>query len=391
MYLLLLSLIYLAFVSLGLPDSLLGSAWPTIYPAMEVSISSLGLITMTISGCTILSSLFSERLVNRFGTRAVVVTSVLLTALALLGFSTVSAYWMFFLWAIPYGLGAGAIDAALNNYVALHYSARHMSWLHCFWGVGTVVSPAIMSYALRTDSWPLGYRLVGVLQLVIGLILLLTLRVWNIHGTDAVARTEKKKSPLGVRGAMRIAGVAPMLAGFFCYCAAEGTVMHWASSYFVEVRAFSEDTAAALGGLFYLGMTLGRFLSGFLTVRLGDRKMIRLGTILALSGIAVLFIPTDRAWLSALAFVVIGTGCGPIYPSLIHATPHDFGEENSQAIIGIQMAFAYVGSTFMPPVFGLLGQYVSMQLLPLYLALFLCLMMLLLALSRNKIRKKSGV
>ena len=376
MYLLLLSLIYLAFISLGLPDSLLGSAWPTIYPAMAVDISSMGLVTMIISGSTILSSLLSERMVNRFGTRAVVVASVLLTALALFGFSTVSAFWMFLLWAIPYGLGAGAIDAALNNYVALHYTSRHMSWLHCFWGVGTIISPSVMSYALSTGSWALGYRIVAVLQLMIGLILLLTLPVWKIH--QKTATEEKLSEPLGIRGALKIPGVGSMLLGFFCYCAAESTVMQWASSYLVQVRCISAETAAAQGGLFYLGMTAGRFLSGFITGRLGDRKMIRLGTSVALLGVLLLVLPIDRDSLRFAGFIIIGLGCAPIYPSIIHATPESFGQKNSQAIIGIQMASAYVGSTFMPPLFGLIAQYISMKLLALYLALFFIAMSALL-------------
>ncbi len=382
MYLLLLSLIYLAFISLGLPDSLLGSAWPTIYPAMDVDISSMGLITMTISGATICSSLFSERLVNRFGTRIVVVSSVLLTAIALFGFSTVTAFWMFLLWAIPYGLGAGAIDAALNNYVALHYNARHMSWLHCFWGVGTIISPSIMSYALSTGSWALGYKVVAALQLLIALILILSLPVWNIHKKSTAADVQAK--PLGIGGAIQIPGVLPMLLGFFCYCAAENTVMQWACSYLVQVRHISAETAAALGGLFYLGMTIGRLISGFLTNRFGDRKMIRYGACIALLGVVLLVLPVDLDLLRFAGFIIIGLGCAPIYPSIIHATPASFGADNSQAIIGIQMAFAYVGATFMPPLFGLLAQYISMKLLPLYLAVFLCSMLALLQRSYRR-------
>lgn len=382
MYSLLLCLIYLAFISLGLPDSLLGSAWPTIYPALGVSLSSMGLITMIISGSTVCSSLLSERLVNRFGTRTVVIVSVFMTALALLGFSTVSQYWMFLLWAIPYGLGAGAVDAALNNYVALHYNARHMSWLHCFWGVGTIISPSIMSYALTCHSWHLGYRIVAVLQLGISLILLLTLSAWNIHRSPSAA--EQKAQTLGIRGTVKIPGVLPLLLGFFCYCAAESTVMQWASSYLVQVRHISEETAAALGGLFFFGMTAGRFISGFLTNRWGDRKMIYLGALVALGGAVLLVLPFDQDILHFAGLVLLGLGCAPVYPSIIHSTPISFGEEKSQAIIGIQMAFAYVGSTFMPPVFGLLAQYISMKLMPFYLAFFLCSMVVLLRLSYQK-------
>lgn len=374
MYLLLLSLIYLAFISLGLPDSLLGSAWPTVYPAIGVSLSSMGLITMVISGSTICSSLLSERMVNRFGTRAVVICSVALTALALFGFSTVTKFWMFLLWAIPYGLGAGGVDAALNNYVALHYNARHMSWLHCFWGVGTIISPAIMSYALRTASWHMGYRIVAVLQLVIAVILLVTARAWELYPDRPTAGGEKT-APVGIRGALSIRGVAPMLLGFFCYCAAESTVMQWISSYMVQVHLTPEQTAAALASLFFLGMTVGRFLSGFIATAVGDRRMIPLGTAVALLGVALLAFGSETVRLTGL--VILGLGCAPIYPAIIHATPTTFGEKNSQAIIGIQMAFAYTGSTFMPPLFGLIAQYVSMKLMPLYLCFFLAAMVIL--------------
>lgn len=374
MYLLLLSLIYLAFISLGLPDSLLGSAWPTVYPAIGVSLSSMGLITMVISGSTICSSLLSERMVNRFGTRAVVICSVALTALALFGFSTVTEFWMFLLWAIPYGLGAGGVDAALNNYVALHYNARHMSWLHCFWGVGTIISPTIMAYALRTASWHMGYRIVAVLQLVIALILLVTARAWELY-PDRPAADGEKAAPVGIRGALSIRGVAPMLLGFFCYCAAESTVMQWISSYMVQVHMTSEQTAAALASLFFLGMTVGRFLSGFIATAVGDRRMIPLGAAVALLGVALLAFGSETVRLAGLA--ILGLGCAPIYPAIIHATPTTFGEKNSQAIIGIQMAFAYTGSTFMPPLFGLIAQYVSMKLMPIYLCFFLGAMVIL--------------
>ena len=369
MYLLLLSLIYLAFISLGLPDSLLGAAWPTIYPAMGVSMSAMGAVTMTVSVCTICSSLLSERLVRRFGTRNVTISSVFLTALALLGYASSTQYWHLLLWALPFGLGAGAFDAALNNYVALHYNARHMSWLHCFWGVGTIISPSLMSYALRHADWHRGYFLVAVLQIAIGIILLLTAPVWNIH--QKPTQQSRQEKPLGVHGALKIRGVLPMLLGFFFYCATESTVMYWASSYLVTVQHIPTETAAALGGLCYLGITAGRFVSGFLAPRLGDRNMIRLGTAVALLGVACLLLPVDSDLVWFGGFLLVGLGCAPIYPSIIHSTPTAFGPENSQAIIGIQMAFAYTGSTLMPPLFGLLAEHISMRLLP--PVLLLCL------------------
>ncbi len=372
MYTVLLLLIYLAFVSLGLPDSLLGSAWPSMHLELQVPLSYMGMVSMIISGGTISSSLMSERLTRRFGTSAVTVVSVFLTAAALFGFSTASRFWQLCLWAIPYGLGAGAIDAALNNYVALHYSARHMSWLHCFWGVGTIVSPYIMSFSLRTAGWQRGYILVSLLQFVIALVLLLTLPVWKIH--TAPAESNKGGKALGVVGALQIRGVPCLLLGFFGYCAAESTAMLWASSYLVGVWHISEATAAAFASLFFIGITLGRFLSGFLSEKLGDRRMILLGTAIALAGVGCIVLPIWNGYLALAGFVVLGLGCAPVYPSIIHATPQNFGAEHSQGIIGIQMASAYLGSLLMPPIFGLLASKVGLWLLPVYLLLLLVLM-----------------
>ena len=277
---------------------------------------------------------------------------------------------MLLLFAIPYGLGAGAIDAALNNYVALHYKARHMSWLHCFWGVGAIISPFIMGYALTGRGWSSGYRTVGFLQLGILLLLLLTLPVWRIHKAQAL---EGQKS-LGLFDALRIKGVPFLLLGFFSYCAAEATAMYWASTYFVQVKDLSAELAANLASLFYIGITLGRFLCGFITDRLGDRRMILIGTGVLTLGILTLLLPFESPGIASAAFVVIGFGCAPIYPCIIHSTPSNFGAENSGAIIGIQMASAYLGSTFMPPLFGLLGNLIGFSILPIFLLVFVVLM-----------------
>ena len=376
MYTLLLSLIYLAFISLGLPDSLLGAAWPIMHQNFEVSLSSVGLVSMTISGCTILSSLLSERMTKKFTTGWVTVGSVFLTAIALLGFSFTSSFWMLIFWAIPYGLGGGAIDAAMNNYVALHYNSRHMSWLHCFWGVGALISPYIMSWALTYATWPVGYQTVGVVQLVIAAVLLLTIPLWRIHKRPEDEENDTKI--LGLRGAFAIRGVLPLVLGFFCYCAAETTCMFWSCSYLVEVRKFPEETAAALASLFYIGMTAGRFLSGFIADRAGDKRMIRFGTGLAVIGFLLIMLPVKENGFALAGFLLTGLGCAPIYPSIIHTTPTCFGVKNSQAIIGIQMAFAYTGCTFMSPLFGVLAQYVSMKLFPIYMLFFFVLMTILL-------------
>ena len=374
MYTLLLAVIYLAFISLGLPDSLLGSAWPVMQQEFAVPLSYAGMVTMIISGCTILSSLCSERMTHRLGTRAVTVASVLLTAVSLLGFSTASAFWMLCLWAVPYGLGAGAIDAALNNYVALHYSSRHMSWLHCFWGVGTIISPYIMSLSLTRSGWQSGYRTVSLIQFGIVAVLLLTLPLWKAHKPTDAGKPEPQAEVLGLRRALRIRGVPFLLTGFFAYCAAESTVGLWASSYLVSARQVSEEMAAAFGSLFYIGITAGRFLAGLVSDRLGDRRLIRIGACVGAAGILCLLLPIPADWPALGGLIIIGLGFAPIYPCIIHSTPHNFGAENSQAIIGIQMASAYIGSTFMPPLFGLLANHISIRLLPFFLAVFVLLM-----------------
>lgn len=373
MYSLLLALIYLAFISLGLPDSLLGAGWPVMHGELGVPVSYMGIVSMVISGGTIVSSLMSDRLTRKFGTRIVTVVSVFLTAAALFGFSFSDRFWMLIVFSVPYGLGAGAIDAALNNYIALHYSARHMSWLHCFWGVGTIVSPFIMSYALTSSTWNDGYRIVGYVQLGIAALLALTLPVWKVNKKQDVVQQKS----IGLIGALKIKGVPLILIGFFAYCAAEATAMQWASTYFVEVKHITEEQAAQFGSLFYIGITVGRFLSGFASGKIGDRRMIVIGAAVLTLGIIFLFIPTDVTELSLAGFVIIGFGCAPIYPSIIHSTPANFGAENSGAIIGIQMASAYVGSTFVPPLFGLLGRVLGFSILPAYLLIFVALMLLM--------------
>lgn len=373
MYTLLLLLIYLAFISLGLPDSLLGSAWPVIHQELQVPLSYAGAVTMIISFGTICSSLMSERLTKKLGVNIVTVCSVLLTAIALYGFSTSSAFWMLCLWGIPYGLGAGAIDAALNNYVALHYNSRHMSWLHCFWGVGTIISPYIMSYALTTSVWQNGYRMVSFLQMGITVILLVTLPVWKVN-RKANEQKAEQAAVIGIRGALKIKGVPQLLLGFFSYCSLESTLLLWSSSYLVGAKGVTAQKAAAFASLFCIGITAGRFLSGLVTEKLGDYNLICIGTGILLLGCIAMILPlkTDAAALGGL--VVMGLGCAPVYPSIIHATPDNFGAQNSQAIIGIQMASAYVGSNFMPPVFGLIANHISVALMPFFVLFFIVLM-----------------
>lgn len=368
---LLLALLYVAFVSLGLPDSLTGSAWPVMHQDLGVALSSAGVITMIISFGTVVSSLLSDRLTAKFGTGAVTAVSTLLTALALFGFSVSNAFWQLCIIALPYGLGAGAIDAALNNYVALYYSSRHMSWLHGFWGLGALISPYIMGACLTGSlGWRGGYRTVSIIQTVLTAILFVSLPFWRKTTQKLEEKDKRVEKALGLKRVFKLKGVVWLLVAFFCYCAAEATAMLWASSYLVRNRGISEETAATFGSLFYIGMTAGRMLCGFVTEKLGDKKLIRIGAAGMLLGIALLALPVQTDVFALAGFVVIGFGCAPVYPSIIHQTPTSFGEENSQSVIGVQMASAYIGTTFMPPLFGLIAQYIDIGLLPIYLLLF---------------------
>lgn len=370
MFSILLIIIYIAFISLGLPDAILGSAWPSMYGDLGVPVSYVGIVTLIISAGTIVSSMNSGRLIARFGTGLVTAVSVAMTAAALFGFSVSTSFYMLCLWGIPYGLGAGSVDAALNSFVALHYKSRHMSWLHCFWGIGASAGPYIMGFFLvRNFTWNKGYQAIQMLQVVLAAGLFLTLFLWRKAEGKAENGGEQEKA-MKLDQILRIRGAKKMLAAFFCYCAVEATAGLWASSYMVLHKGIDAQTAAKWASLFYLGITAGRFISGFIADRLGDRNMIRLGQAIGIMGILVLFIPAGNAPVFA-GLILIGLGCAPIYPSLIHATPDTFGPENAQAIMGVQMAFAYVGATLMPPLFGVLAERVNIMLYPLFLFLIM--------------------
>ncbi len=370
---LLLAIIYMAFISLGLPDGLLGAAWPVIREELSVPESYMGIVSMIISGGTIVSSLFSDKLTRRLGAGLVTALSVALTAGALLGFSLSGAFWMLCLFAIPYGLGAGAVDAALNNYVALHYASRHMSWLHCFWGVGASIGPYIMGWALTTSrGWSLGYNTVFLLQVALTAVLFISLPLWKKRKTDPTDATDEDyEAPIGIRGAIKIPGVKATLIAFFSYCALESTATLWTSSFLVDHHSVDKPSAATYALLGSLGVTIGRLLNGFVADRFGDKTMIRVGITIQALGLGLLFVPHPTAALVGL--LVLGLGCAPVYPSIIHSTPIHFGRENSHAIVGIQMAFAYCGATFMPPVFGLIAQHVNVGLFPVFMGGFAAL------------------
>lgn len=389
MFQLLLIIIYLAFISLGLPDSLLGSAWPTMYQEFSVPVSYAGILSMIIAAGTIISSLQSDRLTRAFGTGKVTAASVSMTAAALFGFSVSHSYASLCLWAVPYGLGAGSVDASLNNYVALHYASRHMSWLHCMWGVGASLGPYLMGYALSAGlGWNRGYRYIAILQIVLTAVLIFSLPLWKKQDGGDTGQTEEAGNitPLSLRQILNIPGAKEVMITFFCYCALEQTAGLWASSYLVLRRGLPAETAAGFASLFFIGITVGRALSGFLTMKLNDTQMIRLGQGFLLFGIVLLLLPSGS--ITALpALIFVGLGCAPVYPSIIHSTPEHFGPDKSQAMIGVQMASAYVGTCVMPPIFGFLANHISVSLFPVYLLAILGLMV---AMHEKMLSKLSG-
>ncbi len=384
MFHLLLAVIYLSFISLGLPDALLGSAWPIMYPEFQVPVSYAGIISIIISCGTIFSSLQSDRLTRKLGPGKVTLISVALTALALFGFSTSHSFGMLCLWAIPYGLGAGSVDAALNNYVALHYESHHMSWLHCMWGLGASAGPYIMGYVLSGGhGWNPGYSCIAVLQAVLTFIILFSLPLWKNPSASAHAG-EKNSSESGntestepkalsIREILSIPGAKAILIMFFCYCALEQTAGLWASSFLVLFHGLDTETAASFASLFYIGITIGRAINGFVAMKLNDTQMIRLGQCIIGIGIALLLLPFGET-VALIGLITVGLGCAPVYPCVIHSTPEHFGADKSQAIIGVQMACAYIGSLAMPPLFGLIANHISVSLYPIYLLAILVLM-----------------
>jgi len=366
----LLAIIYIAFISLGLPDGLLGAAWPTIYPDWGVPVSYSGIIFFIICLGTIISSLQSDRLTRKLGAGLVTAISTGMTAIALLGFAFSNSFWMLCLWAIPYGLGAGGVDASLNNYVAVHYESRHMSWLHCMWGVGASIGPYIMSAVLTGGQhWGNGYLYVGLLQIVLAAGLFFTLPLWK----KTAAEVANDAPPMKLSQVLALPGAKSIMLAFFCYCALEQTVCLWSASFLTLRWEMNAETAAGWASMFYLGITAGRFLSGFVTMKLNDTQMIRLGCGILGVGVVLVLLPLGQ-WFAVVGLMLIGLGCAPIYPCIIHSTPAHFGIENSQAMVGVQMASAYMGNCVMPPLFGLIAGNISISLFPAYLLAILLLM-----------------
>ena len=386
---LLLAVIYLIFISLGLPDSLLGSGWPTMQVDFGVPSSYAGFVSMTISCMTVISALLSPRLIRKFHTKWIVIVSIGLTVLGLLGFSVSRAYWMLFLFAVPYGLGAGSIDASVNHYVANHYPSSVMNFLHCFYGVGAVISPVIMAVALRVAHWNEGYRWTSFIQAGILLVVILSLPLWkqNESGDE-----EDLSESAGIRETLRVPGVILTLIAFFSYCAGEATCFLWTPSYFAGTKTgLSSDTIASFGSLIFGGLMLGRLISGFISNKLGDKLLIRIGIAVELAGILMVFLPVKGYLLAAVGFVIIGTGMGPVYPAIQHMAPANFGRRFSAAVIGLQMASAYVGSTLMPMIFGQLQQALGIKIMPLYLLVFAVLNIGLLEIAYRQVKRSGAI
>ena len=379
---LLLAIIYLSFISLGLPDGLLGASWPSMYPELQLPVSYAGILSMIICLGTVVSSLFCSHLTYRWGTGKITAISVGMTAVALLGFSISNTFWMLCLWAIPYGLGAGSVDAALNNYVAIHYSSRHMSWLHCMWGMGASIGPYIIGWLLSGGQhWSAGYRFIGILQIALSAVILFSLPIWKTTSSRDI-----NTSPLTLNKLLRIPGAPAVMICFFCYCALEQTAALWSASYLKLHIGFSDEISASLGSLFFIGITAGRAISGFIANKLNDRQMVYSGLYLIAVGIVILLLPCGHAG-AITALLLIGLGCSPIYPCIIHSTPEYFGAEQSQSMIGIQMASAYIGIALMPPLFGFMAQKIHISLL----GVFLLILFVIMAYSYKTLLKKRHI
>lgn len=382
---LLIAVIYLIFISLGLPDSLLGSGWPTMQIDFGVPSSYAGYVSMTISFLTIISALISPKLINKFHTKWIVIASIFLTILGLFGFSVSSQYWVLFIFAVPYGLGAGAIDASINHYVANNYSSSVMNFLHCFYGVGAVISPNIMAAALKNAHWNEGYRWTAYIQTAILIVCIISLPLWKKGSKSSDEVTEEGA---GIKETLKVSGVILTLIAFFAYCSGEATCFLWTSSYFAETKnGISNELAASFGSLIFGGLMLGRLISGFISNKLGDKFLIRIGIATEIVGIILILLPTEGYIISAIGFVITGVGMGPVYPAIQHMAPYNFGKKYSASVIGLQMASAYVGSTFMPMVFGHLQQIVGIGIMPIYLMIFAVLNIVFLELS-YKMQKK---
>ncbi len=387
MFSILLALIYIIFISLGLPDAVIGSAWPLMSTEFGVSISNMGIITMIISGGTIISSLNSTKLIHKLGVHRVTSISVLITAIALLGFGTSSSFFLLCLWAIPYGLGAGSVDTAINNYVAVHFESKHMSWLHCMWGVGATLGPYIMATALSGGhNFRSGYIVLFAIQITLSFIIFMSSPIWKSK-VEASTTADPNTQTLPLVELLKIKGVKQIAFAFFCFCAIEHTTGLWASSYLVYNRGIAAEVAAGFSALFYFGITIGRGICGFIAMKYNDTQMIRTGSALMACGVAILFIPFGE-YTAFIGITLIGLGSAPVFPCIIHSTPVNFGHTHSQAITGIEMACAYTGTLIMPALFGVIGKAISFSLYPAFIGVLLIMMYVMYELVLKRVNTK---
>jgi len=376
-------IIYSAFISLGLPDSLLGVGWPAMQPYFNVPFGFAGFVSMTVSGGTIVSSLLSGKLIKRFGTGKLTLISVFMTAVALFGVSIAPSFIWLMVLAVPLGLGAGAVDSGLNEYIAEHYKAHHMSWLHCFWGVGAMIGPIIMSqFIANKDSWRNGYLIVSIIQFILVAVLFFALPLWdkvaNLSRGDAAEAESASQEPdsthKGLLYPLKVKGVKIALVAFLFYCGVESTMGLWGSSYLVKARGLDAATAAVWVSFYYGSITVGRLLAGFVTMKVSNKILIRSGEIIVLLGAVLLLLPLPNTF-SLFGFIMIGLGCAPIYPCMLHETPVRFGKQDAQMVMGFQMAVTYIGATFLPPVFGFIAANSTMLIMPLFILVYITAML----------------
>ena len=384
---LLLIIIYAVFIGLGLPDSVFGSAWPAIYPDIGASISHANYVTMLISLSTVLASVFSTKLINKFGVGLVTAVSVCLTAIALLGFVFATSIWWFCYSAIPLGIGAGAIDSALNNYVATHYKPKHMNFLHGFYGVGVSLSPFIMSFALaKNNDWSLGFEIIFYIQLFLALISCLALPLWKKTSKKQESEQTNPKT-LTLREMLKMPAVTTSWIVYFCSIGLEFTCGIWGCTFLVEAELLSESTAAEILTFYYLGITISRLISGVITSFLSQKKLVYIGYGIVAIALVSLFLPLPPL-AKGVSLFLIGFGNGPTFPNLAYLTPVYFGKERSQSVFGTQMATCNLGILIMPPIFGLIADFVSIKLFPIFLSV-LYVLMVIFTIIYHKLAKKT--
>lgn len=365
----LLAIIYISFISLGLPDSLLGAAWPVMRIQLGASLPAAGAVSMIVTACTVVSSLLSGRVGARFGAGRVTAASVLMTAAALLGMALSPSLWALCACAVPLGLGAGAVDAVLNGFVALHYKAHHMSWLHCFWGVGATAGPVILSLFIAGGlGWRGGYGAISALQFLLAAALFAMLRLWRRFDSPPVGEESGARARGRAVNPLRVKGAAPALLYYFSYAFVEMTTGLWGASFLADAKGLPPDVAARWASAYFIGITAGRFTTGFLTMRFAYRRLIAAGIALCGAG-ALLMLPPLPAAASLAGLLLMGAGSAPVFPGMLHETPSNFGAARAQAMMGYQMASSYVGAALVPPLFGLISNAFGIWLLPFYVLL----------------------